>query len=130
MESAFAFPDDFIPERWYSRPELVRDERAFRPFGFGECPHQPHILVQLNIITCFCHVRPSTRRSSQQNTGNRQCVGKPLAHAELALVVTTLLRQYNIRFAPGYEPSTMWRDMRDQVTAQPGRVLCVFEPLG
>ncbi|XDG05840.1 hypothetical protein ABKA04_005455 [Annulohypoxylon sp. FPYF3050] len=35
MDDAFAFPDDFIPERWYSRPELIRDGRAFTPFGFG-----------------------------------------------------------------------------------------------
>lgn len=68
--------------------------------------------------------------SLQQNAGNRQCVGKTLARVELALVITTLLRQYKVNFAPGYEPSTMWRDMRDQVTAQPGRVICVFEPLG
>ncbi|KAI1371223.1 cytochrome P450 monooxygenase-like protein [Hypoxylon crocopeplum] len=96
MEASFAFPNEFIPERWYSRPELVCDERAFGPFGYG----------------------------------NRQCVGKSLAHTELCFIVTTLLRRYNIRFAPGYDPDTMWRDMRDQVTAQPGQVLCVFDPLG
>ncbi|OTA54002.1 cytochrome P450 monooxygenase-like protein [Hypoxylon sp. EC38] len=95
MEAAFAFPNEFIPERWYSRPELIRDERAFGPFGFG----------------------------------NRQCVGKSLAYTELCFVIATLLRRYQIRFAPDYDPDTMWRDMRDQVTAQPGQVLCVFDRL-
>ncbi|KAI1658885.1 cytochrome P450 monooxygenase-like protein [Daldinia decipiens] len=95
MEAAFEFPNEFIPERWYSRPELVRDERAFAPFGFG----------------------------------NRMCTGKSLAHTELCLTISTLLRRYKIYFAPEYDPQTMWRDMKNQVTAQPGRVLCIFEPL-
>ena len=29
-------PDEFIPERWYSKPELVRDKRAFAPFSMGK----------------------------------------------------------------------------------------------
>jgi len=32
---AFAQPDDFIPERWTTRPELVRDKNAFFPFSLG-----------------------------------------------------------------------------------------------
>ncbi|KAI5919380.1 hypothetical protein F4810DRAFT_510366 [Camillea tinctor] len=40
VKSSFLFPNDFISERWYSRPELILDEHAFRPFDFG---------------TCFCH---------------------------------------------------------------------------
>lgn len=94
MESAFELPNDFIPERWYSRLELVKDKDAFGPFSFG----------------------------------NRQCVGKVLAYAELRLVAATLLKHYTVRFAPEYNPDVMWRDMKDQVTAQPGQVLCVFEP--
>ncbi|KAK9422223.1 putative Tryprostatin B 6-hydroxylase [Seiridium unicorne] len=33
MERAFVQPLEFIPERWHSRPELVRDKQAFAPFG-------------------------------------------------------------------------------------------------
>lgn len=32
---AFAQPDDFIPERWTSRPKLIRDKNAFFPFSLG-----------------------------------------------------------------------------------------------
>jgi hypothetical protein len=60
--------------------------------------------------------------------GNRQCVGKVLAYAELRLVTATLLKHFDVAFAPGYDPDEMWRDMQDQVTAQPGKVLCVFTP--
>ncbi|KAI0887576.1 cytochrome P450 [Annulohypoxylon maeteangense] len=93
MESAFPRPDEFIPERWYSQPELIRDKRAFAPFSFGA----------------------------------RQCTGKMLAYVELRHIVTLLLRRYDIEFAPGYDPMTMWRGLRDQVTAQPGKVMCVFK---
>ncbi|KAI1383021.1 cytochrome P450 monooxygenase-like protein [Hypoxylon trugodes] len=94
MESAFPQPDEFIPERWYSRPELIRDRRAFSPFS----------------------------------AGSRQCVGRSVAYSELRLVVAILLKDYHIEFAPGYDPMTMWRDMKDQVTAQPGDVMCLFKP--
>ncbi|KUI73735.1 Tryprostatin B 6-hydroxylase [Cytospora mali] len=36
LESAYEDPLSFIPERWYSRPEMVRDVRAFAPYGTGE----------------------------------------------------------------------------------------------
>ncbi|RYP55519.1 hypothetical protein DL769_010135 [Monosporascus sp. CRB-8-3] len=94
MESAFAQPDEFIPERWYSRPELILDKRAFAPFSVG----------------------------------GRQCVGRAVAYAELRCVTTLLLRDFDIEFAPGYDQMTMWRDMKDQVTAQPGQVMCLFKP--
>ncbi|KAI0179154.1 cytochrome P450 [Hypoxylon sp. FL1284] len=94
LESAFPRPNEFIPERWYSQPELVRDKRAFAPFSVGP----------------------------------RQCTGKMLAYIELRHVATLLLRRYDIEFAPGYDPETMWRDLKDQVTAQPGKVMCMFKP--
>lgn len=36
VESAFEDPESFVPERWYSRPELIKDRRAFVPFGVGK----------------------------------------------------------------------------------------------
>ncbi|KAJ6027722.1 Cytochrome P450 [Penicillium canescens] len=36
LETAYVNPHDFIPERWYSRPELIKDKRAFAPFGIGK----------------------------------------------------------------------------------------------
>lgn len=32
---AFQRPEEFIPERWYSRPELVKSKGAFAPFSLG-----------------------------------------------------------------------------------------------
>lgn len=35
VEEAFVDPHNFIPERWYSKPELVKDKRAHAPFSLG-----------------------------------------------------------------------------------------------
>ncbi|KAF7512751.1 hypothetical protein GJ744_000318 [Endocarpon pusillum] len=88
LPAAFGQPNDFIPERWYSRPELIHDERAFAPFS----------------------------------------VGKGLALVELRLVAAVLLKRFKVRFADGHDPEMLWRNLRDQVTAQPGECWCVFEP--
>ena len=36
-EKFFVRPDEFIPERWTTKPELVIDKRAFIPFSAGRC---------------------------------------------------------------------------------------------
>ncbi|KAI0148362.1 cytochrome P450 monooxygenase-like protein [Xylariaceae sp. FL1272] len=94
MESSFVQPNDFIPERWYSRPELIVDKRGYAPFSYGA----------------------------------RYCLGKSMAYVELRLTTAIILSKYDVEFAPGYDPETMWRDMKDQVTCQPGEVLCLFKP--
>ncbi|KAL9059749.1 MAG: hypothetical protein Q9162_001050 [Coniocarpon cinnabarinum] len=35
MESAFERGTEFVPERWYSKPEMIRNRNAFAPFGMG-----------------------------------------------------------------------------------------------
>lgn len=35
----FAKPEEFIPERWSSRPELILNKSAFIPFSNGELEH-------------------------------------------------------------------------------------------
>lgn len=30
------YPNEFIPERWTTRPELIIDRRAFLPFSYGK----------------------------------------------------------------------------------------------
>ncbi|RYP50739.1 hypothetical protein DL768_003799 [Monosporascus sp. mg162] len=54
--------------------------------------------------------------------------GKAPAYAELRYVAAILLRDYDIEFAPGYNPMTVWRDMGEQVTAQPDKAMCVSKP--
>jgi hypothetical protein len=60
--------------------------------------------------------------------GAYHCIGKNLALVELRLIVAVILKHYDVAFASCYDVDEMWRDMKDQVTAQPGRVLCTFKP--
>ncbi|KAJ5473790.1 hypothetical protein N7475_003356 [Penicillium sp. IBT 31633x] len=97
LEKAYIHPHEFIPERWYSQPELIKDKRAFAPFGVG--------------------------RTS--------CVGRHLALAQIRLVTAALVFQYRIKFAPGENNGeAVERDMKDQLTAQPGVCRLVFESRG
>jgi cytochrome P450 len=41
VPEAFQHPDEFIPERWTTRPELVLDDRAYAPFSVGEFLSSP-----------------------------------------------------------------------------------------
>ena len=34
-EECFVRPNEFIPERWYSQPELVKEKDAHAPFSLG-----------------------------------------------------------------------------------------------
>ncbi|KAJ9260547.1 hypothetical protein DTO212C5_8476 [Paecilomyces variotii] len=97
LECAYEQPNDFIPERWYSRPELIKDRRAFAPFGVG----------------------------------HTSCVGKHLAIAQIRLVAANLISRYRIEFAPGEgSGEAVERDMKDQLTARPGRFHLIFVPRG
>jgi cytochrome P450 len=56
------------------------------------------------------------------------CVGKNLAMAQLRLVTAALLSKYHIRFAPRERNGeSVERDLRDQLTANPGNLVLVFE---
>ncbi|KAL2868106.1 cytochrome P450 [Aspergillus lucknowensis] len=48
-ELAYARPEEFIPERWYKWPELVKEKAAFMPFSAGEfnCIGRPLALMNL-----------------------------------------------------------------------------------
>ena len=35
VESCFERADEFVPGRWYSEPQMVKDKRAFIPFSAG-----------------------------------------------------------------------------------------------
>lgn len=35
MESAFERGREYVPERWYSKPDMIRNRHAYAPFGMG-----------------------------------------------------------------------------------------------
>ena len=36
VKSCFEEPEDFVPERWSSRPEMVKNKQAYSPFNEGK----------------------------------------------------------------------------------------------
>jgi tryprostatin B 6-hydroxylase len=38
LKDSFEKPEDFIPERWYSRPEMIKDRSGYAPFNTGAHP--------------------------------------------------------------------------------------------
>lgn len=119
MESAYEDPLSFVPERWYSRPEMIRDKRAFGPFGVGMfSPSSSAAAIELAL---------KAQMPDIVSLGRRTCVGKNLALTQMRLVCAILLSKYRFRFAPGETGEAVERDMRDQLTARPGRFEAIFE---
>ncbi|KAI0397483.1 benzoate 4-monooxygenase cytochrome P450 [Xylariaceae sp. FL0594] len=94
LPTAYKDPESFVPERWYSRPDMIIERRAFAPFGLGRTA----------------------------------CVGKNLALAQLRLASANLLSRYNIRLAGDEKDhDAAVRDLKDQLTANPGKLQLRFE---
>ena len=53
VDKSFARASEFIPERWYSRPEMVDDKRAFTSFSIGRfaCVGKNLALAELRFVT-------------------------------------------------------------------------------
>ncbi|KAH8785239.1 cytochrome P450 [Diaporthe sp. PMI_573] len=63
--------------------------------------------------------------------GRTLCVGKNLAMAQMRLVAASILTKHDIDFAPGEENGkAVERDLKDQLTANPGKLRLVFEKRG
>ncbi|KAK3374770.1 cytochrome P450 [Podospora didyma] len=92
LESSYQNADQFIPERWTTHPEMVKDARGFAPFSQGRF----------------------------------NCVGKALAMNEMRFVIALLVTKFEIAFwdndGDGDKGERLFKDLRDQFTAAPGRL--------
>jgi hypothetical protein len=113
VESSFERACEFIPERWTSKSEMIRDKRAWAPFSQGEGFNYLEITEQ-----------PSDRNFQ---TGRWGCVGKGLAMKNLSYVTALLVSRYDIEFGPGEDGTSVWKDMKDDFTAVPGRLNLIFK---
>ena len=55
VEKSYQRPEEFIPERWYSRPEMVADKRIFTPFSIGRysCVGKNLALAEIRFATAL-----------------------------------------------------------------------------
>lgn len=107
----FKRPDEFIPERWTTQPDLVKDGSAFAPFSMGECLKAPARIAQ-----------PLTA------TGKYSCVGRQLALMEIRFVLSQIVHRYNISFAPGQTPEAFLDGLVDGFTLMCPKLELVFTP--
>lgn len=114
-EDCFVHSHEFIPERWYSKPELVKQRKAFAPFGKG---------MLLTLVQPRCH-RWLADRSFK---GRSSCVGQGLATTQIRLVLASIVKKFHLHFLPGDDGTSVVKDMRDQLTAKPGELRLIFEP--
>ena len=111
-EDCFERSTDFIPERWYSRPDMVRNKAAYSPFGTGKTHSVTH---------------RSDPSFSQRKLANNSCVGKFLAMDVMRLVTARLMKKYRIHPALGVENNRVKEDLKDHFTSKPGRLRVMFE---
>ncbi|GKZ24652.1 hypothetical protein AbraIFM66951_011923 [Aspergillus brasiliensis] len=73
LESAYERPNEFIPERWYSQGDLVRDRRAFAPFGVGStsCVGKNLALTQVRLVTAALVIRYRINFAARNPHGER-----------------------------------------------------------
>lgn len=85
--------------------------------------------VRILFIPFFFCMTPSKQLLITTTLGHTSCVGKHLAIAQIRLVAANLISRYRIEFAPGEgSGEAVERDMKDQLTARPGRFHLIFVP--
>jgi len=99
-ERAFEDPDEFIPERWTTRPELVKDKSVYIPFNIGK----------------YSEITPQWSNTTDTVLGPYACVGKRLAMLELRRVVAEILWRYDLTIAPGQTKAAFLDGKQDTFT--------------
>lgn len=87
---------EFVPERWYSKPEMVKHKDAFLPFL----------------------------------AGSEACIGKQLAYIQLSIVVSQIITQFDVDFAPGEDGSTLVYGSKDLAMLHASDLNLVFRRRG
>lgn len=121
VENCFEQADKFIPERWYDKPEMMKNRRVFAPFA------QDMLAPKFSLHRLSARLEWNfDRASSFLNLGRYNCVGKGLALVELRFVTVLLVLKYEISFATGEDGSRVLEELRNQFTAAPGKLRLRF----
>ncbi|KAI9643581.1 hypothetical protein NHQ30_008202 [Ciborinia camelliae] len=110
-EDCFEQANDFIPERWTTRREMVRNIAAYSPWGTGKCPlNSP---VARNALTVYA--------------AHHSCIARVMAIDVLRITTAQVIKKYRFSLAPGETGRRVLDDMKDQLAPNPGHLTLVFE---
>ena len=117
MENAFERATEFVPERWTTKPGMIKDKRAYNPFNNG----------MSHLTTPYAGIRPGFFVLTQEITiGRHSCPGKSLGLMEVRLCLSMILSRFHVGYAAGESGKQVWGDMTDSFTANPGPLLLTF----
>jgi cytochrome P450 len=112
-------PDAFWPERWMAEgPKIAEaqgedfrlNQSAFIPFSYGE---SSHVIL--------------TYGSQIISIGPEMCVGRQLALHELRVLLSTIVRRFDISFAPGFASEDWTRSLYDHYILFGGSLWLVLQ---
>lgn len=121
-ERNFERPNEFIPERWTSKPELTKNASVYSPFSIGQYP------IPRKTNTVAHHSLSCLQVADMASTGPYNCVGKQLAFMEIRSVTSSILRRYNVALAPGQTREAFLDDIVDGFTLACPKLELVFTP--
>lgn len=124
-ERNFERPDEFIPERWTSKPELTKNASVYSPFSVGK----QHIARPLQNSDTMPHVfLLCPYVADMPSTGPYNCVGKQLAFMEIRSVTSSILRRYKVGLAPGQTREAFMDGIVDGFTLACPKLELIFTP--
>ena len=92
-DRCFVEAQEFVPERWTDRPDLIKDASVYIPFQSGMNFPWKHMSIPILHIT----------ELKSACLGKYACAGKQLALLELREVTARIVDQYDFTFATGKE---------------------------
>lgn len=109
-EKNWVRPEEFLPERWYSKPELTKQKDAFQPFSSG-----PFGCIGKNLGEYFI-----LYRSFEQPTNY------VTAYMEIRTLMAQLVDQFDITLAPGETGHKLLMETTDHFTLGLQPLMCQF----
>lgn len=100
-KAAYERPFDFIPERWYSDPFMIKEIAGYAPFSAGRFLINRHLPLE-HLLTRF--------------TGPYGCIGRPLALMQMRLVIADTISRFDLEYPPGNDGSEFIEKTKDHFT--------------
>lgn len=132
-EEIYTRASEFIPERWYLYPEMVKDKSAWAPFSIGtsNCPSLPFpSLFPLPPIYC---PHSSHFLTKLPPAGPYSCIGKSFALMNIRTTTARLIMGFDIKFAPaeqGDQGRRFEKETKDHLTLAPAKLEICFTKRG